>query len=119
MLKLRNVTATVLALCLFAGALAGFAAEAPNVGTVNLNEATVEQLAYLPRVGPALSLRIIEFRKENGPFKAVEDLMLVRGIGEKTFALMRPYLRIEGKTTLAEKIRGVRPVASSADEEQR
>lgn len=118
MLKLRNLTAAALAVCLFAGALAGFA-EAPTAGTVNLNEASLEQLAYLPRVGPALALRIVEFRKENGPFKAVEDLMLVRGIGEKTFALMKPYVGIEGKTTLAEKIRGVRPVASPAEEQRR
>ena len=117
MFQPRNLTAALLALVLLCGALAGHAAEeASAAGTVNLNQATLEQLAFLPRVGPALALRIVEFRKENGPFKSVEDLMLVRGIGERTFALMKPYVRIEGETTLAEKVRGVRPAPASGDE---
>lgn len=105
--KLRNLTVAVVAVCLLAGALSGFAAE--PAGKVNLNQASLEQLAYLPRVGPALALRIADFRKENGAFKTVEDLMLVRGIGEKTFALMKPYLTLQGETTLAEKVRVSRP----------
>ena len=110
MFKLRNLSAALVAVCLFAGALSGFAAEAS--GKVNLNQASLEQLAYLPRVGPALALRIADFRKENGAFKSVEDLMLVRGIGEKTFALMKPYLTLEGKTTLGEKVRVSRTASS-------
>ncbi len=81
-----------------------FAADKPKV--ININEASASQLALLPRVGPALSARIIEFRKENEKFKQPADLMLVRGIGEKTFELMKPYVVVSGETTLTEKVRG-------------
>lgn len=74
---------------------------------VNINTADAAQLALLPRVGPALSQRILDFRQENGKFEAPEELILVRGIGEKTFELLEPYVVVEGKTTLTEKIRGV------------
>ena len=73
-------------------------------GVVNINEASATQLAQLPRVGPALAGRILEFREENGKFEATQDLMLVRGIGEKTFQLMESYVVVEGKTTLNEKV---------------
>jgi competence protein ComEA len=108
MSKIKTLTTTVLTLCLLFSALPGFAVQ----GTVNINTADVEHLAYLPRVGPATALRIVEFRKENGPFKSPEDLMLVRGIGEKTFALMKPFIRISGDTTLVEKVRLPRTEAS-------
>jgi competence protein ComEA len=82
----------------------GAAAEAAE-GKVNINDASLEQLALLPRVGPAVAQRIVDFREENGAFKAVEDLMLVRGIGEKTFEGLAPYLALSGETTLNEKVR--------------
>ncbi len=81
------------------------AAEAAPAGKINLNTAESTQLELLPRIGPALAQRIIEFRKKNGSFKSTEDLMLVRGIGEKSFQQMKPYLSISGKTTLSEKVR--------------
>ena len=46
------------------------------------------------------------WRQENGPFKKPEDLMLVQGIGEKTFQLLKPYVAIAGETTLKEKVKG-------------
>lgn len=54
-------------------------------GRVNLNTADEAALETLPRVGPALAARIIQWREANGGFTAVEDLMSVSGIGEKTF----------------------------------
>lgn len=89
------------------------AADAAPVGKINLNTAESAELQLLPRVGPALAERIIEFRKKNGSFKSTEELMLVRGIGEKTFAQMKPYLSIKDKTTLSEKVRSGRKGASS------
>ncbi len=74
-------------------------------GTVNLNTAGAEQLALLPRVGETVAARIVAFRDANGPFKAVEELMFVEGIGERTFELMRPHVALSGETTLAEKVR--------------
>lgn len=79
------------------------AAEAP--GTVNINQASVDQLTFLPRVGPALASRIIEHREANGKFAKTEDLILVRGIGEKTFENLEPFVTVQGKTTLARKLR--------------
>ena len=73
---------------------------------VNVNSANSTQLALLPRVGPSVAQRIVDYRKENGPFKKPEDLMLVQGIGEKTFQLLKPYVAIAGETTLKEKVKG-------------
>lgn len=94
---------------------AAFAADKPKV--VNINEAGAAELALLPRVGPALSLRIVEFREANGKFKQAEDLMLVRGIGEKTFALMEDFVSVSGETTLSEKVRvsQIRPKEEPAE----
>jgi competence protein ComEA len=71
---------------------------------VNINSADSSQLCMLPRVGPSVADRIVDFRKDNGPFKKPEDLMLVQGIGEKTFQLIKPYLATSGDTTLKEKV---------------
>ena len=73
-------------------------------GKVNINDASVEQLALLPRIGPVVAQRIVDFREENGDFKAVEDLMLVSGIGEKTFERLAPYVSLSGETTLSAKV---------------
>lgn len=73
-------------------------------GVVNINTASAEQLQLLPRVGPALAERIIEFRDANGPFQRVDELVAVRGIGEKSLEKLRPYVVTKGDTTLKEKI---------------
>ena len=61
---------------------------------VNLNTATVAQLATIPGIGEKTAERIIEYRKTNGGFKKVEDLMNVRGVGEKSFLKMKPLITI-------------------------
>ena len=63
-------------------------------GKVNLNTATAEQLETLPRVGPALSQRILDWREQNGRFSSVEDLMSVTGIGAKTFEGLRDLVTV-------------------------
>lgn len=65
------------------------AAGAAVGGKVNLNTADLAALETLPRVGPALAQRIIDWREANGRFAAVEDLMSVTGIGDKTFEGLR------------------------------
>jgi len=62
--------------------------------TVNLNTAPAEQLERLPGVGPKTAARIIEYRQKNGGFKKVEELMNVRGIGEKAFLKMKNQLTV-------------------------
>ncbi len=96
--------------------LPGFAAEGRRV--VNVNTADTTQLALLPRVGPSVAQRIVDFRKENGPFKSPEDLMLVQGIGEKTYALLKPYLAVSGETTLKEKVKASKPAAGGGGSEK-
>ncbi len=61
---------------------------------VNLNTATAAQLETLPGVGPALAARIIEHRQKNGPFKKIEELMNVKGIGEKSFLKLKPLITV-------------------------
>lgn len=80
---------------------------------VNINTADAEALMLLPRIGPSVAQRIVDFREKNGRFKALEDLMLVRGVGEKTFQLIKPHVAISGETTLVEKV--VVPKEKSGD----
>ncbi len=61
---------------------------------VNLNTATAEQLDTLPGIGAKVAARIIEYRQKNGPFKKIEDLMNVRGIGEKNFLKIKNRLTV-------------------------
>jgi competence protein ComEA len=66
--------------------------------SVNLNTATAVELEALPGIGASTAARIIEYRQKNGPFKKIEDLMNVQGIGEKSFLKLRPLITVSGKT---------------------
>ena len=59
---------------------------------VDLNTATAAQLETLPGIGPSLAARIIEYREKNGGFKKIEEVMNVRGVGEKSFLKMKDRL---------------------------
>ena len=72
--------------------------------TVNINQAASAELARLPRVGTKLADRIVAHRSQHGPFRRIEDLMEVKGVGEKFFTTLKPYLTVSGPTTLAEKV---------------
>jgi competence protein ComEA len=61
---------------------------------LNLNTATEAQLEALPGIGPSTAQRIVEYRKKNGAFKKAEDLMNVKGIGEKSFLKLKPLVTI-------------------------
>ena len=73
---------------------AGSPATAAAGAVINLNTATVEQLDSLPGVGAKVAARIIEYRQKNGPFRKIEDLMNVKGIGEKAFLKMKARLSV-------------------------
>jgi len=60
---------------------------------LNINTATEEQLTTLPGIGPALAQRVITFRKAQ-PFKTVEDLMQVKGIGQKVFNKIKALITV-------------------------
>jgi competence protein ComEA len=61
---------------------------------VNLNTATATQIATLPGVGEKAAQRIIEYREKNGGFKKIEELMNVKGIGEKSFLKLKPLITV-------------------------
>ncbi|HVO11046.1 MAG TPA: helix-hairpin-helix domain-containing protein [Vicinamibacteria bacterium] len=96
-MTLRRFVATGLALAMAVFMLSGaaFAAgkKAP-AGKVNLNTATVEQLTTLPGVGPKLAARIVEYRQKSGSFRNPQELINVRGIGEKSYAKLEPWLTV-------------------------
>lgn len=69
-------------------------AKAAPAQAVNINTAPAEQLERLPGVGPTTAARIIEYRQKNGGFKKIEELMNVRGIGEKAFLKMKNQLTV-------------------------
>lgn len=74
----------------------GIASAAPKshapAAKVNINSASVEQLTELPGVGAKLAARIVEHRQKQGPFKSTQELMNVKGIGEKNLQKLQPYL---------------------------
>jgi competence protein ComEA len=95
------------ALCGVLAAIApGFAFGAPAAQdqtaaakpAVNLNTATVDQLTTLPGIGPRTAEMIIEYRTKNGGFKKIEELMNIKGIGEKTFLKLKPLVSAPPKT---------------------
>jgi len=67
---------------------------------VNLNTATVADLQELPGVGAKVAARIVEYRQKQGPFKRIEELMNIQGIGEKSFLKLRPQITVGGKTEM-------------------
>ncbi len=89
----RFVAAALLAALVLTTGPAFAAAQAP-AGKVNLNTATVSQLEDLPGIGPALAARIVEHRQKNGAFKSIEDVMAVKGVGEKNFSKIQPFLSL-------------------------
>ncbi len=97
--------AALLVACLVAitGLGAAHATEGPPPGVVNINTADAEQLMLLPRVGESKAKRIIDYRQKT-PFKTVLELGRVKGFGLKTLRLLKPFIRIDGPTTLASEI---------------
>ena len=103
-MQYRTVLSLILVTLAFASGVG--AADGPQpAGVVNINTASAEQLQMLPRVGPALAGRIVEFREANGAFRSVDEIIAVKGIGESSFEKLHPYIVTSGATTLNEKVR--------------
>ena len=68
---------------------------------VNINTATATELETLPGIGARTAERIIEYRQKKGPFKKIEELMNVQGIGEKSFLKLRSQLTVGNKPEAA------------------
>jgi len=103
-LRLGAVTAALL----LSASLRAAESEAPAPaagGKINSNQASAAQLVFLPRIGEKVAGRIVDYRKEHGSFSRPEELMEVKGIGEKLFLVLKPYVTVSGPTTATEKIR--------------
>jgi competence protein ComEA len=61
---------------------------------INVNTASRSELMQLPRVGPATADKIIAYRKVHGPFRSLNDLQKIKGIGPKTVEQLKPYAAV-------------------------
>ena len=99
----RLAFAAVAILCA-SGLSAAGNSEAVAGKKVNINQASAKELSNLPRIGVKVADRIVEYRQAHGSFARVEDLMEVKGIGEKLFTQLKPFVTLSGPTTLSEKV---------------
>ncbi len=65
-----------------------------SIAAVNLNTATKDDLVALPGIGPAKAQAIVDYRNQHGPFRSIDELRKVKGIGEKLFISIKPELSI-------------------------
>ena len=100
-----NLFLRVATLCIFLASGNAFAtpfeskketpqAKQAQTQTININTANLDALQSLPRVGPVIAQRILDYREKNGKFSSKEDLKKVSGIGEKTFARLKDLITI-------------------------
>jgi len=81
-------------LLVFGGSALADAAGAAQSGRININTAPAAQLVKLPRIGEKMAQRIITFREKHGRFKRIEDLLKVKGIGEKLFERLKNRITV-------------------------
>ena len=68
----------------------------PDTDLINLNTAAQFELETLPGIGPTTAQKIIEYRDENGPFLAIEDIINVSGIGPGTYERIKDLITVDG-----------------------
>ncbi len=70
------------------------ATQEPAGSPININTASAEQLTELPGIGPAYAQRIVEWREENGKFTSKEQLLEIRGIGQRRLEVIIPLIML-------------------------
>jgi len=88
----RAVVVLLVALLLLSTAAA---AQKKPAQPININTAAADELTKLPGVGPATARAIIAYREKHGPFRRVEELLIVRGISRARLRVLRPYIRVK------------------------
>jgi competence protein ComEA len=84
-----------LAAAFFILSLSGaYAQTNPPKAKININTATQAEFESLPRIGPKVAQRIIDYRTQNGNFKRIEDIMKVKGIGDKIFTQIKDLITV-------------------------
>jgi competence protein ComEA len=91
---LTKLSATVLLVAFLLSMGVGWVV-AQEQAKININKASVEELSTLKRVGPSYAQRIVDYRKEHGPFEKPEDIMKVRGIGIQVFEANKDIITCE------------------------
>lgn len=92
--RLGAVIAASAIILLMCCAHAGAKKIPPPLHSVNLNTATEKELEQLPGVGPTTAKAIVQFRTKSGPFRRVDDLLVIRGISETKLKKIRPYVTL-------------------------
>ncbi len=80
--------------CFLLFAAPAIAKKHPPAQALDINSATAEQLQQVPGIGPKTAGAIVHMRETSGPFRRVDDLLAIRGIGKKKYRQMRPYLTV-------------------------
>ncbi len=70
------------------------AGETTSIQKIDINRAETWLLQALPGIGEVLAQRIVDYRSENGPFRRIEDLLKVSGIGPATFEQIKDYITV-------------------------
>lgn len=66
-----------------------------TAGLLNINTATVDELCLLPGIGKGTAKKIVDYRKQNGVFIVLEDLLEIKGIGKSTLDKIKDYITVE------------------------
>jgi competence protein ComEA len=98
----RGILVPILATVLIALPVASSSAAGED-GRVNINTASSKDLETLPGIGPAVAQRIVEYREKNGPFKKPQELLNVKGIGEKTFDSLKEKITVGDTSSKGQK----------------
>lgn len=99
---------------LLVGILAAFVYIGAAFAAVNVNTASQAELEALNGIGPVKAKAILDYRQKNGPFKSVDDLKKVTGIGDKTLESIRKDVSLSGASTPPAAKPGAKPAAPAA-----